>query len=87
MKFQKAFDSSHNNFDFLLKSDICTKFENLCSQICEATDDSYVCKCESGFKLADDKKTCVLQDADASSVKSNEVMSINSTEYDIVWIA
>lgn len=61
--------------------DICTKFENLCSQICEPTDDSYVCKCSIGYKLANDKITCIKedQDEDSSTDKSNEV-PINSTE-------
>lgn len=61
--------------------DICTKFENLCSQICEPTEDSYLCKCETGYKLANDKKTCIKDDEDSSTDKSNEV-PINSTEYD-----
>lgn len=61
--------------------DVCTKFQNLCSQICEPTDDSYVCKCENGYKLADDKKTCLSEndDDDSSTEKSNEV-PINATE-------
>lgn len=59
--------------------DICTKFENLCSQICEPTDDSYVCKCRNGFRLAEDRKTCVKDDEDSAD-KANEV-PINATEY------
>lgn len=74
---------SRHEIRFLL--DICTKFDNLCSQTCEATDDSYVCKCESGFKLDDDKRTCIKQDEDQSSVKSNEV-PINSTEYGSILV-
>lgn len=69
-----------NNFiSFDFTTDICTKFENLCSQICEPTDDSYVCKCRDGFKLAEDGKTCFKEDEDSTD-KSNEV-PINATEY------
>lgn len=71
---------NENCFDYFAK-DICTKFENLCTQICEPTDDSYVCKCNDGFKLAVDRKTCVKEDEDASTDKSNEV-PVNATEYD-----
>lgn len=38
--------------------DLCGRFENLCSQICENTDQSYVCKCNQGFILLEDKITC-----------------------------
>lgn len=82
LRKEKAFDQQtifSISFFPLFELDICTKFENLCSQICEATDDSYVCKCESGFKLADDKKTCVSQEDESSSTRSNEV-TVNSTE-------
>lgn len=65
-----------------LTTDICTKFENLCSQICEPTDDSYVCKCRDGFRLAEDGKTCLKEDEDSAD-KSNEV-PINATEYEYV---
>lgn len=65
--------------------DICSKFGNLCSQICEPTEDSYLCKCETGYKLADDKKTCIKEDEDSSADKSNEV-PINSTEYEEIFL-
>lgn len=79
---RKSFQLTENQIcSSILSADICTKFENLCSQICEATDDSYVCKCESGFKLAEDKITCIAQEDESSSARSNDV-SINSTEYE-----
>lgn len=53
--------------------DLCTKFERLCSQICENTDDSYVCKCEPGFVLLEDRITCVAEDQDETI--DNEVLS------------
>lgn len=56
----------------------------MCSQICEPTDDSYVCKCRDGFKLAEDRKTCAKEedddDGESSTEKSNEVPT-NATEY------
>lgn len=57
--------------------DICSKFDRLCSQVCENTDDSYVCKCHPGFQLLEDKITCV---AIKNSTESNEVLP-NATEY------
>lgn len=60
--------------------DICTKFENLCSQICEPTDDSYVCKCRHGFKLDEDRKTCKEDDDDESSTEKSNEVPINATE-------
>lgn len=78
--FANFFSLEQLKYKFRNFIDICTKFENLCSQTCEATVDSYVCKCENGFKLGDDKKTCFKEDSDTSTDKSNEV-PINSTEY------
>lgn len=72
-----------SKFSHLL--DICTKFDNLCSQICEPTEDSYLCKCDTGYTLANDKKTCIKDDEDSSTDKSNEV-PINSTEYDDIKV-
>lgn len=81
MVFGKNFVSC---IKFTFSTDICTKFMNLCSQICEATDDSYVCKCEKGYKLIDDKKTCVKEDDEASAEKLNEVTN-NPTEYELYF--
>lgn len=39
--------------------DLCSKTLGLCEQICEDTGDSQVqCKCESGYRLKDDKRSC-----------------------------
>lgn len=52
------------------KGDACSSIDPPCSQICENKFDSYVCKCEAGFRLLGDKRTCV---ADDSTGISNEV--------------
>lgn len=61
--------------------DLCGRFENLCSQICENTDGSYVCKCEAGFRLLADKITCA-PDADAENdvYGSTKLGNSNSSE-------
>lgn len=39
--------------------DLCSKTVGLCEQICEDTGDSQVqCKCETGYRLKDDKRSC-----------------------------
>ena len=67
---------------YLFPTDICTKFENLCSQICEPTDESYVCKCKEGYKLGDDKRTCIKENDDSSSAEKLNEVTNNPTEYD-----
>lgn len=62
-----------------ITDNICGKFDRLCSQICVNTDDSYVCKCESGFRLLDDKITCELIES-TTETQDNEVFG-NHTEY------
>lgn len=37
---------------------LCGTFENLCSQICENTEGSYVCKCNPGYVLMSDNISC-----------------------------
>lgn len=37
---------------------LCGTFENLCSQICENTEGSYICKCNAGFALMSDNISC-----------------------------
>lgn len=46
------------NFHFLIEN-LCQKFDKLCTQICENTDNSYVCSCYDGYVLLEDKRTCV----------------------------
>ncbi|XP_062564121.1 fibulin-2 isoform X2 [Armigeres subalbatus] len=42
------------------ENNLCGRFENLCSQICENTEaGSYMCRCHPGYTLLDDRKTCV----------------------------
>lgn len=43
----------------ILIENLCQKFDKLCTQICENTDNSYVCSCYDGYVLLEDKKTCV----------------------------
>ncbi len=56
--------------------DLCNSFDRLCSQICENTDDSYVCKCNPGFELLEDRITCVPK---TDELTNNEVYT-NGTE-------
>lgn len=37
---------------------LCGTFENLCSQICENTEGSYICKCNAGYVLMSDNISC-----------------------------
>lgn len=37
---------------------LCGTFENLCSQICENTEGSYICKCNEGYALMSDNISC-----------------------------
>ncbi|XP_038110721.1 fibulin-1 isoform X3 [Culex quinquefasciatus] len=59
---------------FILNEDdennLCGRFDNLCSQICENTvAGSYVCKCYPSYTLMDDRKTC----AQITSEDENEI--------------
>lgn len=56
--------------------DLCNSFDRLCSQICENTDDSYVCKCNPGFELLEDRITCI----PTTNVLANNEVYTNSTE-------
>lgn len=40
-----------------------------------------MCKCKEGYKLGDDKRTCIKEEDDSSAEKLNEVTN-NPTEYD-----
>lgn len=52
------------------ENNLCGRFDNLCSQICENTAaGSYVCKCYPGYTLMDDRKTC----AQITSEDENEI--------------
>lgn len=44
---------------YFLLENLCQKFDKLCTQICENTDNSYVCSCYDGYILLEDKRTCV----------------------------
>ncbi|XP_055595503.1 fibulin-1 isoform X2 [Uranotaenia lowii] len=72
-------DIKQGDDTFLLSEEdsnnICGRFENLCSQICENTDGgSYVCKCEPGYMLLDDRKTCVqVTSEDENEISTDEV--------------
>nr|XP_055043191.1 matrilin-3a isoform X2 [Misgurnus anguillicaudatus] len=50
----------------LCDMDACQIGHN-CEHICVSRDDSYFCKCRSGFVLNDDKKTCSIKGAGAYS--------------------
>lgn len=63
------------------KGDICSKFDRLCSQICENTDDSYICKCENGYQLLEDKITCVPMKNNIT-LENNDVLSSDNVNGD-----
>lgn len=62
-------------FSFFLSStstnteNICQQIDNLCTQICEPTDKSYVCRCREGYELLEDNITCVKK----TNVIDNEI--------------
>uniref|UniRef100_A0A336K111 CSON005259 protein n=1 Tax=Culicoides sonorensis TaxID=179676 RepID=A0A336K111_CULSO len=41
------------------EKNLCQKFDKLCTQICENSDNSYICSCYEGYILLEDKRTCV----------------------------
>ncbi len=51
-------------------------YDDLCSQICENTDKSYVCKCYEGYELLEDNITCIKQ----KTVIDNEIPSNETLE-------
>ncbi|XP_065089708.1 fibulin-1 isoform X2 [Ochlerotatus camptorhynchus] len=54
------------------ENNLCGRFENLCSQICENTEaGSYMCRCNPGYTLLDDRKTCV----QITSEDENEIIT------------
>lgn len=63
-----------------LVEDLCGSFDRLCSQICENTDDSYVCKCLPYFQLQDDRVTCLPINGTVSTEgnSENEVLPTSS---------
>ena len=48
----------YDNFIFT-DIDECSDNNGGCSEQCVNTDESYHCTCKTGYKLEDDKKTCV----------------------------
>ena len=46
------------SYDFLLDIDECATDNGGCSQVCVNKPGSFECKCNAGYVLADDKKTC-----------------------------
>ena len=48
----------YHNFIFT-DIDECSDNNGGCSEQCVNTDESYHCTCKTGYKLKDDKKTCV----------------------------
>lgn len=50
---------------------LCDRFDDLCSQICENTDKSYVCKCRDGFELLEDNITCIPKENIENNIISN----------------
>lgn len=59
--------------------DLCSKSVGLCEQICEDTGESQVqCKCEPGFRLKDDKRSC--EKISSESDESSTDVSVNGTE-------
>lgn len=64
-------------FTFYFPENICQRIDNLCTQICEPTDNSYVCRCEDGYELLEDRITCVKK----TNVIDNEIpQSLNKTD-------
>ncbi|XP_058457725.1 fibulin-1 isoform X3 [Malaya genurostris] len=59
------------------ENNLCGRFENLCSQICENTEaGSYKCKCHQGYTLLDDRKTCVqITSEDENEISADETSS------------
>jgi Coagulation Factor Xa inhibitory site len=67
----------HFPFD-LSTEDLCNRFERLCDQICENTDESYVCRCHSGYQLLEDKRTCVRIATRKLDAEDNEIPTNDS---------
>lgn len=55
---------------------MCGKFDKLCTQICENSEDSFICKCYDGYKLLEDRITCIPAD---DNFNDNEV-TFNGSE-------
>jgi hypothetical protein len=58
--------------------DLCNRFERLCDQICENTDESYLCRCNDGYQLLEDKRTCVRIANRQVDVEENEIPTNDS---------
>lgn len=43
---------------FFLDKDVCKSVAHGCEHICVNNDDSYICKCQEGYVLKEDQKTC-----------------------------
>ncbi|KXJ70373.1 hypothetical protein RP20_CCG023913 [Aedes albopictus] len=58
------------------ENNLCGRFENLCSQICENTEaGSYMCRCHPGYTLLDDRKTCAqITSEDENEISSTEIL-------------
>lgn len=64
---------------FVFLVDLCSQSVGLCEQICEDTGESQVqCKCEAGYRLKDDKRSCekLTNDSDESTTD----VTVNGTE-------
>ncbi|XP_055536321.1 fibrillin-1 isoform X1 [Wyeomyia smithii] len=59
------------------ENNLCGRFDNLCSQICENTEaGSYMCKCHQGYTLLDDRKTCVqITSEDENEISTEQIAS------------
>ena len=57
---QIATSTNHQifSYNFVLDIDECATGNGGCSQICVNKPGSFECKCNAGYVLADDKKTC-----------------------------
>lgn len=54
---------------FINIENICQQIDNLCTQICVPTDNSYICRCHAGYELLEDNITCVRK----TNVIDNEI--------------
>jgi hypothetical protein len=72
-----TFQNKLRSFFVFIAENICQQMDNLCSDICvPTTDNSYVCQCNDGRELLEDKITCVKK----TRLIDNEIpQSLNAT--------